>query len=138
MTDLAGSTGTPAVGGATTVGVGGGASGAAPSGGTAAPGAGGGLSAWLVGAGLTGSGGAGGSTGAGAEAGIWGLAGEVPNGGASLLGRLYADGTLPPHGHLDDPGGGLIDYARLLVSATAPPAPASPSDAFWLNPTESA
>ena len=61
----------------------------------------------------------------------------VPNGGASLLGRLgTAAGELPLHGHLDDPGGGRIDYARLLVSSSAPPAPVAPSDAFWLNPNE--
>jgi hypothetical protein len=33
-------------------------------------------------------------------------------------------------------GGAPLDYARLVVSATAPAAPAPPSDAFWLNPTE--
>jgi hypothetical protein len=136
MTELAGSTGTSAVGGATTVGVGGGASSRTASGGTAAAGPTVSLSAWLVDAGLTGSGTDGGSTGTGATAGIAGLAGTVPNGGASLLGRLLTGGELPLHGHLDDPGGGVIDYARLLVSTTAPAGPVTPSDAFWLNPTE--
>jgi len=60
-----------------------------------------------------------------------------PNGAATPLGRLYA-GTLATHAHEDEATGGVIDYARLVVAATPPAAPATPSDAFWLNPTEDA
>jgi hypothetical protein len=38
-------------------------------------------------------------------------AARLPNGGASLLGRLYA-GALPLHPHTDDATGGVIDYLR--------------------------
>jgi hypothetical protein len=124
MSELGGSTAGSAVGGATTVGVGGGATAPGPSGGAEAAGSSGGLSGWLLGAGVTVAEGEAGSTA------------PEPNGGATLLGRLFSDAGLPLHGHEDDPGGGVIDYARLVVSTTAPGPPVAPSDAFWLNPNE--
>jgi hypothetical protein len=126
VSELGGSTGGSAVAGATTVGVGGGATAPGPSGGAEAAGSSGGLSGWLLGAGVTSS-----------DATAGGTAPE-PNGGATLLGRLFSDAGLPLHGHEDDAGGGVLDYARLVVSDTTPAAPAAPSDAFWLNPSESA
>jgi hypothetical protein len=126
MSELGGSSGAVAVGGATTVGVGGGATAPGPSGGAAGAGSSGGLSGWLLGAGVTVAEGEAGSTA------------PEPNGGATLLGRLFSGSTLPLHAHEDDAGGGVIDYARLLVSTTTPAAPVAPSDGFWLNPSESA
>jgi hypothetical protein len=128
MSDLGGSTAPSPGGGVTGVGVGGGATVPGPSGGATAPRVAGGLGAWALAAGVV---------GLDATAGTDGLAGRVPDGGASLLGRLEREG-LAPHAHTDADSGGVIDYARLVVSATAPPAPATPSDAFWLHPTEEA
>jgi hypothetical protein len=92
----------------------------------------------------------GGSTAAGLAAGssaggaTAGASGPTPNGGASApqpngaataLGRLLV-GPMSAHAHTDADTGGVLDYARLVVAATPPAAPATPSDAFWLNPTE--
>ena len=134
--DLAGATATGPNGGASSPGLSAGTSGTASRAGVSPSGASAGIGARAL---LAGSG-----SGGGPEGGTGGTTtdGEatttgVPNGGASLLGRLgTAAGELPLHGHLDDPGGGRIDYARLLVSTTSPPAPVAPSDAFWLNPSE--
>jgi hypothetical protein len=83
-----------------------------------------------------GSSGAGPAAGVGARVPDGGGSAPEPNGGVTLLGRLYAGTPLPEHDHEAPSTGGVIDYARLLVSATEPAAPPSPSDAFWLNPSE--
>ena len=83
-----------------------------------------------------GSSGAAPAAGAGAAVPNGGGSAPEPNGGASLLGRLYSGMPLPEHDHEAASTGGVIDYARLVVAATAPAAPASPSDALWLNPSE--
>lgn len=96
------------------------------------------MSGGTTGSGLVGGAGSlspsGGSSGSGTAAGPTALA---PNGGVGRTGVLvpYA---MTPHAHEDTTTGGVIDYARVVISPTAPPAPASPSDAFWLNPTEEA
>ena len=63
--------------------------------------------------GVSGGGTAGGSSGPGVAGGVDPGAGaaRLPDGGASLLGRLYA-GALPLHPHTDDATGGVIDYLR--------------------------
>ena len=129
MTDplAAGSTGSSATAGATMVGVGGGTTAMAPGAGAVSRSASGGLGAWALAAGVI---------GLDATAGLAGLAGVVPNGGASPLRGLVAGQGLTVHSHQDDTTGGVIDYAHLVVSTTPPPAPTSPSDAFWLNPSE--
>ena len=109
----------------------GGVSGGGLLGGTSAPTGTGGTSAADAGGGVTGGDLGGGSSWLG------------PNGGTSVLGTLGsgscltkpdADGLYAPIDHTH-PG---LDYAQLLISTTAPPAPVAPSDAFWLNPEEAA
>jgi hypothetical protein len=58
--------------------------------------------------------------------------------GSSGSGGGTGGGATLPHTHTDDTSGAVVDYVRLVVSATAPASPASPSDALWLNPTEAA
>jgi hypothetical protein len=126
MSRLGGSTAPRAAGGSSAAGASASTSSTAPDGGTMDTGA--------VAAGLSVLGPAGGATGLGATG---TTTAPEPNGAATPLGRLYA-GTLTPHAHEDGATGGVVAYARLVVAATPPAAPATPSDAFWLNPEEEA
>jgi len=58
--------------------------------------------------------------------------------GSSGSGGGTGGGATLPHTHTDDTSGAVVDYVRLVVSATVPASPTSPSDALWLNPTEAA
>ena len=104
--------------------------------------------------GVSSGGTAGGASGPGVAGGVDTSSGaaRLPNGGASLLGRLLV-GTLPVHPHLDDATGGVIDYLRTSWGtdhlAEADPHPqyasdddlaayltASEADALFLTQTE--
>lgn len=123
---LGGATTGAASGGVRASGLMAGASTSGPAGGAATPTpSGGGMTAFAL---------AGGGQSAPTAQG--GTAAPAPNGSIGRVG-LWA-GTLAPHAHENAATGGVIDYARVVVSPTAPPAPASPSDAFWLNPEEEA
>jgi hypothetical protein len=125
MSRLGGSTAPRAAGGSSAAGAMASSSSTAPEGGTLGPAPVGG--AWSTST----------TTGASGPGATAATTAPEPNGAATPLGRLYA-GTLTPHAHEDEATGGVIDYARLVVAATPPAAPATPSDAFWLNPTEEA
>jgi hypothetical protein len=125
MSRLGGSTAPRAAGGSSAAGAMASSSSTAPEGGTLGPGPTAGAWGTRTPTGASGLGATGGTTA------------PEPNGAATPLGRLFS-GTVTPHAHEDAASGGVIDYARLVVAATPPAAPAAPSDAFWLNPGEEA